>query len=85
MELLKKVLYAGVGGLAFGYEKGAALIEEMVKKGELTVSQGQALNEELKRSVKQVKASAEETVSVSKAEYDRLKQRIQELESKEVQ
>ncbi|MGL5541453.1 MAG: phasin family protein [Erysipelotrichaceae bacterium] len=85
MDLLKKVLYAGVGGLAYGYEMGTALIEEMVKKGEITITQGQALNEELKKSLKQVKASAEETVSVSKAEYERLKARVAELEGSELE
>lgn len=50
MEInLKNILMAGIGTIAYTYEKGMAVIDDMVKKGELTVSQGRELNEELKR------------------------------------
>ena len=52
-EGLRKVFLAGVGALATGYEKGSELVDELVKKGELTVEQGKTLNEELKRTVKE--------------------------------
>ena len=46
---LKKLLLAGLGSMAYTYEKGAEIAEELVKKGEITISQGKELNQELKR------------------------------------
>ena len=40
---LRKVLLAGIGALATGYEKSSELVDELVKKGEITVEQGKAL------------------------------------------
>lgn len=48
---LRKVLLAGIGALATGYEKSSAIVDDLVKKGELTVEQGKSLNTELKRKV----------------------------------
>ena len=45
---VKKVLLAGIGAVAVTAEKSRELLDEMVKKGELTVEQGKVLNEELK-------------------------------------
>jgi polyhydroxyalkanoate synthesis regulator phasin len=59
-EELKKILLAGVGAIALTAEKAKEVIEELVKKGELTVEQGKVLNEELKRTVK---AKVRETLS----------------------
>ena len=39
---LRKVLLAGIGALATGYEKSSELVDELVKKGEITVEQGKA-------------------------------------------
>ncbi|MBT1174073.1 hypothetical protein JS530_00815 [Bifidobacterium sp. LC6] len=50
-EGVRKVLLAGIGALATGYEKGSAIVDDLVKKGELTVEQGKSLNTELKRKV----------------------------------
>lgn len=44
---LKKVLLAGIGALATTVEKSKDIVDELVKKGEITVEQGKALNEEL--------------------------------------
>lgn len=56
-EGIRKILLAGVGAVAIGAEKSQELIEELVKKGELTVEQGKILNEELTR--KATKAASE--------------------------
>ena len=61
---LRKVLLAGIGAIATGYEKSSELVDELVKKGEITVEQGKALNTELKRKVSETvddakKAAAE--------------------------
>ena len=52
---IKKVILAGIGAVAVTGEKSKELLDEMVKKGELTVEQGKALkalNEELKHNIK---------------------------------
>lgn len=59
---MKKILLAGVGAMAVTAEKSKELLDEMVKKGELTVEQGKALNEELKHNIKK---TVKEKVSVS--------------------
>ena len=63
---LRKVFLAGVGALATTVEKSQEIVDDLVKKGELTVEQGKALNAELKHNVAEVKESpqakaAEET------------------------
>ena len=51
-ENVKKLLLAGIGAVAATAEKSSELLDEMVKKGELTVEQGKALNQELKHNIK---------------------------------
>lgn len=51
-ENMKKLLLAGIGAVAVTAEKSKELLDEMVKKGELTVEQGKVLNEELKHTIK---------------------------------
>lgn len=52
---LRKVFLAGVGSLATTVEKSQEIVDDLVKKGELTVEQGKALNTELKRKAAEVK------------------------------
>ena len=59
---LKKVLLAGIGAVAVTGEKSKELLDEMVKKGKLTVEQGKVLNEELKHNIRQ---TMKEKVNVS--------------------
>lgn len=57
MELgdgLKKLLLAGVGTVAVTAEKSKEILDELVKKGELTVEQGKVLNQELKHNIKEI-------------------------------
>lgn len=56
---LRKVFLAGVGALATTVEKSQEIVDDLVKKGELTVEQGQALNAELKHKVAEVKEASE--------------------------
>jgi polyhydroxyalkanoate synthesis regulator phasin len=42
----------GIGAAAVTAEKSQQLVDELVKRGELTVEQGKELNQELKRNVK---------------------------------
>ena len=43
---LKKVILAGIGAVATTAEKSKDVLDDMVKKGELTVEQGKVLNAE---------------------------------------
>ena len=52
-ENLRRLILAGVGVAAVTKEKGADVLNELVKKGELTIEQGKVLNEELKHNIKQ--------------------------------
>ncbi|MBC5690196.1 phasin family protein [Mediterraneibacter sp. NSJ-55] len=68
-ENVKKILLAGIGAVAATAEKSKDLLDEMVKKGELTVEQGKVLNEELKHNIKktmQESVHAEEKSSAIK-------------------
>ena len=94
---LKKVLLAGIGAVAVTGEKSKELLDEMVKKGELTVEQGKALNEELKHNIKstvkekvnvKVKTSSPEELDelldkMTPKQMALLKQRIDEMEKKQ--
>ena len=59
---IKKLLLAGIGVVATTAEKSKELLDDMVEKGELTVEQGKALNEELKHNIKK---TVKENVNVS--------------------
>lgn len=94
---LKKVLLAGIGAVAVTGEKSKELLDEMVKKGELTVEQGKTLNEELKHNIKstvkekvnvKVKTSSPEELDelldkMTPEQMALLKQRIDEMEKKQ--
>ena len=49
---LKKILLVGIGAAATTVEKSQQIIDELVKKGEITVEQGKELNKELQHNVK---------------------------------
>ena len=61
-DSLKKVLLAGIGAVATTAEKSKDVLDDLVKKGELTVEQGKVLNEELKHNIKK---TMKEKVNVS--------------------
>ncbi len=63
MEEFKNILLAGIGSAAYTYEKASKLVDEMVEKGKITISEGKELSEELKRSInlnKRTKSSSKE-------------------------
>ncbi len=55
---VRKAFLAGVGAVAIGAEKSQELVDDLVRKGELTVEQGKGLNEELTRKVRETAGSA---------------------------
>lgn len=94
---IKSILLAGIGTIAYTYEKASSMVDELVKKGELTISQGRELNEELKKKLKPdaAKESAEDNLIAdklkgvlaelnlaTKADLEDLKQRIANLENR---
>ena len=50
---LNKAFLATVGAVATPAEKSQQAVEDLVKKGELTVQQGKSLNQELSRKAKE--------------------------------
>ena len=81
---LKKILLAGIGTVAVTAEKSKEVLDEMVKRGELTVEQGKVLNQELKHNIKDtVKKNVNVSVKPqSPEELEELLDKIQALKSK---
>lgn len=76
---LRDVLLAGVGSVAFSLEKGMEMVDELVKKGELTVNQGKELNQELKNKFSQAKQDYKNQ-RVTREEFQELEARVARLE-----
>ena len=97
IDELKKIMLLGVGAVATSYEKSIEMVDELVKKGRLTMDEGKELGEELKRNFKEktqeslnIKSITRENVDeiiaehdfVSRIEYEALKNRVNDLEKK---
>ena len=69
---LKKILLAGIGTVAVTAEKSKEVLDEMVKRGELTVEQGKVLNQELKHNIKpeQIQALKSKLAQMDEADVD---------------
>jgi polyhydroxyalkanoate synthesis regulator phasin len=86
-EGLKKVLLMGIGAAAVTAEKSQQLVDELVKRGELTVEQGKELNQELKRNVKKsIDEAAKASEEVAAEEKDlTLEQKIASMSAEELE
>jgi len=95
MEIsLKNLLLAGIGSMAYTYEKAEDIVNELVKKGEIAVNDGKELSEELKRkigkyksedillTIERLKTALSGLNLATKKDIDELKKRIDELEKK---
>lgn len=83
-EDIKKIFLAGLGAVAVTTEKSKNMIEELVKKGELTLEQGKVLNEELKHNVEQ-KVKQHITVTVNKpADLESVKDAVEKMSPQEL-
>ena len=94
MDEIKKVLLLGVGAVASTYEKAAEVVDDLVKKGKITIDEGKELGEELKRTFKEKTKEKEELLNegrknisnieisnyVLRDEYEILKARVYKLE-----
>ena len=81
-EGIKKILLAGIGTAAVTAEKSKEVLDELVKKGELTVEQGKVLNQELKHNIKSTVKTAADSVkenAARKNEQEELKATISKL------
>ena len=96
-EGLRKLILAGIGAVAATKEKSEGILDELVKKGELTVEQGKALNQELKHNLKEtvkdkvnvsVKPSSPEELGellekMTPEQLDQLKAQLRKMEEQE--
>ncbi|HBI56792.1 MAG TPA: hypothetical protein DEA85_05770 [Firmicutes bacterium] len=86
---LRNLLLAGIGSIAYSLEKGMDMIDDLVKKGELTVSQGKELNQELKNRFSQSGKDPNQTIIkeimtslnlATKEDFHNLEARVSKLE-----
>ena len=92
-DCIKKFFLIGVGAAAETAEKSGEILDKLVEKGELTVSQGKELNKELKHAMKESgekakqKKSADDIASsikdMSAEDLEKLKAAIAEAEKKD--
>ena len=76
---LKKLVLLGIGAAAMTAEKSQQLVDELVKKGEITVEQGKELNQELQRNVKK---SFDEISSAAKEQEAEVEKEAESFEEK---
>lgn len=76
---IKKFLLMGIGAAALTAEKSQQIVEELVKKGEITVEQGKELNQELKRNIKK---SVEEASKAEAEAEEKAEEKADDLEKK---
>jgi polyhydroxyalkanoate synthesis regulator phasin len=43
-------MLAGIGSMAYTYEKGTQIVDDLVQKGKITIEEGKELSQELKRT-----------------------------------
>lgn len=96
---LKKIVLAGIGAVAVSAEKSKEIVDELIKKGEVTVEQGKILNEELKRKINEktkefkdenkedksdkVSEVLDELSKMSPEELEKVKAKLQDDEEKQ--
>lgn len=86
---LKKLVLMGIGAAAVTAERSQQLVDELVKKGEITVEQGKELNQELQRNVKksfeEASAAAKEKAQEAEKETDSIEKKIAGMSSDELE
>ena len=86
---LKKIILLGIGAAAMTAEKSQQIVDELVKKGELTVEQGKELNQELKRNVKksidEAAVAAKEKEAEAEKKVEGLEKQIEGLSAEELE
>ena len=86
---LKKLVLMGIGAAALTAEKSQQIVDELVKRGEITVEQGKELNQELKRNVKKsfddIAAEAEVKKAEAEKEADSFEKKISDMTVEELE
>lgn len=82
---LKKIILMGIGAAAMTAEKSQQIVDELVKKGELTVEQGKELNQELKRNVKKTIDEAAEKKEAEEKKEPGLEEKIAMMSAEELE
>ena len=86
---IKKLVLMGIGAAALTAEKSQQIVDELVKKGEITVEQGKELNQELKRNVRKsfddVAAEAEAKKAEVEKEADSLEKKVSDMTVEELE
>ncbi|MGI6364139.1 MAG: phasin family protein [Bacillota bacterium] len=86
---LRDLVLAGIGSMAYTMEKGMNLVDQLVKKGELTVNQGKELNRELLNRFQGKQAQPDQAVikeiiasinPATKEDFHNLEARVSRLE-----
>lgn len=83
IDVIKKVLYAGIGVLAISEEKAKEILDELVKQGELTANDAEKLLNDIKSKLSQAGKTTEDKVLIKLKEYlhiTELEKRISKLE-----
>lgn len=93
-DILHKILYTGIGFAALTEEKAREIVAEMEQQGEVSGEEGKKLAQELIDKAKHQSQEFHKTVTeevdkvagrlgwVRRDEFDRLKQRVEEMESR---
>ena len=96
MEEFKKIFLLGIGAASMTYEKSMEIINDMVKKGKLTLEEGKQIGDELRKSMKDKASIISENNKyltkedvlqiiaeynlISRTEFDLLKEKVAMLE-----
>ena len=83
-ENVKKLMLLGIGAVAATAEKSKELVDELVKKGELTVEQGKVLNEELKHNIKQKVKDSVNVEVVKEADTDDILNKMDDMSAEDL-
>ncbi len=93
-ELFEKAVMTGIGALSLTQKKGEELLADLKEKYKCSEEEGKAFIDKIQGAAKEtrekiaeaaeaeVKKTVERIGLVPKAEYDLLKQRVEELENK---
>lgn len=83
IDIIKKVLYAGIGVFALSEEKAREIINELVKQGEITSGDAEKLINDLKAKIAEAGKTTEDKILSKLKEYlniTDLEKRITKLE-----
>jgi len=94
IDLLRKILVAGIGAAVLTREKVEGLVDELVKRGEIASKEGPKLVKELLKESQKAKKELEEKIEeatqktlkklrlATRAEIEELKVKLEKLEKK---